>query len=103
MPAAVFLDSVKYSEEPTNYDETLFNIFPNPAIEQLIIKPRIGFEAESRILIYDLIGKVLHEEYDKLSMGNEKIIDLRSFASGIYYIRITTCKEIFIENFIIIK
>ncbi|MFH1051981.1 MAG: T9SS type A sorting domain-containing protein [bacterium] len=103
MPASVSLDSVKFEDIPTKPNKQLIEIFPNPATDNLTIRTRIGYEQESHILIYDLLGKLLYEETAQLLIGVDKTIDLRSFSSGVYYIQIGTGKEIFTEKFFVIK
>jgi hypothetical protein len=103
MPASIALDSLYSENQPPTKDEPSINIFPVPASEKLIIETYIGYDEESHIVIYDLIGKAVYEEYDKLSVTNDKVIDVRGFATGVYYIVITTGEDISIKKFSVIK
>ncbi|MFH1051985.1 MAG: T9SS type A sorting domain-containing protein [bacterium] len=103
MPASVFLDSMKFEDIPTKPNKQLIEIFPNPATDNLIIRTWIGYENESHILIYDLLGKILYQEQDKLLIGVDKTIDLKSFLSGIYYIQISSGKEVITEKFFVVR
>jgi len=103
MPASVYLDSVIYNEVPIKPVKNYFEIFPNPANDELTIRANIGFENESKIAIYDLIGKALYEEVSQLTFGTEKTIDLRTFSSGVYYIQISSGSEVFTQKFFVIR
>jgi adhesin/invasin len=103
MPASVFLDSLNDENQPPINDKDSISIYPVPAIDILIIETYKRFDEESHIVIYDLIGKAVYEEYDKLSVTNDKVIDVRGFATGVYYIVITTGEDISIKKFSVIK
>jgi len=103
MPASVYLDSVIYNDVPIKPIKNIFKIFPNPATDELIIRTHIGFVYESKIAIYDLIGKELYEEVSQLTFGTDKTIDIRAFSSGVYYIQISIGKEVFTQKFFVIR
>jgi hypothetical protein len=103
MPASVYLDSVKYNDVSPKPKNDFIEIFPNPATDELTIRTNIGFEQESRIEIFDLLGKLLYSESELFRIRTDKKIDLRSFSSGVYYIQISTGKEVFTEKFFVVR
>ena len=76
--------------------EDRFEIYPNPAKDRLIIKSNGNVK---EINIYDIVGINIYNE--KISVDRCPLtVDLNTFNSGIYFIRINTDKGEFIKQFI---
>lgn len=70
-----------------------FNIFPNPVSEQLTVNS--SQLAGSKITVTDFLGREMFREItnQKSSTGlREKILNLKSFAAGVYFIKVTSEK-----------
>jgi hypothetical protein len=88
-------DEVKI--ENLSQDNHLFEIFPNPADDELFIRSKTS--EIKRIQIMDVHGRSL---YDQKSSGNRSIINISDFEKGLYIIRLTDSKGT-TENITFIK
>ncbi len=71
-------------------EETLANsisVFPNPAIENLIIETSNN-EKVNAVKVYDVLGKILIDQ--KLDNSERIELNVNSLDKGIYYIEVTT-------------
>ncbi|AXG71518.1 internalin-J [Kordia sp. SMS9] len=68
--------------ENTNYRG--FNVYPNPVVDNLMIRGTTTIET---ISIYDIQGKLLKEIATQNAL-TEKTINMNSFTTGIYFIKI---------------
>ncbi|TAG53160.1 MAG: T9SS C-terminal target domain-containing protein [Cytophagales bacterium] len=75
--------------------ENKISIFPNPAQNEITIKGALLGEV---IHIYNASGKIV---YESKSLQNELKINTSSYDSGIYFIRLSSCKTT--SKFVIIK
>ena len=82
------------TDTPTALPATASDVFASP---------NALFNNESEILIYDLLGNVFYHENVKLSIGVDKVVDLKSFSSAVYYIQIKTGNEVFTEKVFVIR
>ncbi|MFH1051865.1 MAG: trypsin-like serine protease [bacterium] len=96
----IFCNGVVDVEEYYSFN---FHIYPNPASDKLFINTNTVFNKESEILIYDLIGNVFYHENDNINFGKNRIIDISNFASGMYYIRISSGKDVVVKQFFVVK
>ncbi|MEX2589888.1 MAG: T9SS type A sorting domain-containing protein [Chitinophagales bacterium] len=67
----------------SNNDKGIFNIYPNPAKNQLHINAQSSFE---QLRIFDLSGKILFQEIS--TPGNNKSIDISGLNAGHYFIEV---------------
>ena len=74
-----------------------FSVYPNPTDGMLNLE--FGQELnDGRLSIYNSIGKeILSQELNEISLS----LDLTSYSSGVYYIKVTSEKENFTEMFIL--
>jgi PKD repeat protein/photosystem II stability/assembly factor-like uncharacterized protein len=69
---------------------TNFNLFPNPANNEITIELYLISKNDVSVEIVDVLGKqVMNESYKNIISGNSKIsLDLQNLMSGIYYIKV---------------
>ncbi len=63
------------------------SVFPNPASEFASFKIETPIDASSKLVVYDITGKVKHTEAITSKM---RIVDVRQWEDGIYIYRIFT-------------
>ena len=68
-------------------NEITSEIYPNPVDDKLYINSKDNIE---KIEIYNLLGVKLYSEV--ISQGNENMIDMSDFESGLYLVKIKTDK-----------
>jgi hypothetical protein len=61
-------------------------LYPNPASDQVMITVPEGLPANSRILVYDVLGQLL---LDERITGEVMNIDVRAFPQGLYKVALT--------------
>ncbi len=83
---------------PENISEKLINIFPNPAKNSLMV--HFANSVNVQIIIIDLFG---HEVYRSSAFEDLTKIDVSKLSRGLYTVRITDNKQIFMTNKIIIN
>jgi hypothetical protein len=75
--------------------EAGLNIYPNPAMDHLVINPgRSISDKEISVSLYNSSGSLLQSEYRMNDNGEEIIINLEKFPSGIYWIMISRNNQI---------
>ncbi|MCR4964417.1 MAG: T9SS type A sorting domain-containing protein [Bacteroidales bacterium] len=77
-----------------DFSKVLFEIFPNPASDNITVST----EEEATMTIFDQTGRTFAQQH--LVMGNN-VIDVSSYAAGIYYVRITTEKGSAVRKLIV--
>ena len=83
--------------EPANKSLTL-SLSPNPATDQLTIKPPYDLNNESEITIYNEVGSIVY--YDNLLIGQSGInLNILNFPNGVYYIKVKNSTFIFTGSF----
>ncbi|TVR79671.1 MAG: PKD domain-containing protein [Chitinophagaceae bacterium] len=82
-------------------NDVFINVYPNPAFDQLNIFIENEKNETTILSIYSLKGQLLDEIDFGKSHLIEKSIDLRSFAAGVYFVKVKT--ESHQKNFRIIK
>ena len=75
-----------------------FRIFPNPASDELNIEMNPPISSEFSITIFNDLGQVFLEKksYDHLIDP----IEISHFSNGIYFIRIESNKDVYLERFL---
>lgn len=76
---------------------TLFELFPNPAKEQLHLITDL--QSEMSVYIYDISGKMVHHQIIAQGFNHEQI-SIRDLESGIYSLSISTDKGTTSQKFI---
>ena len=79
------------SSSANDFEKKLFNIYPNPTTDVLNITST-STDNITGIIIYDITGKMLHEQAFETS-NNQQQIDVSQLAKGIYMIEISTSKN----------
>ena len=72
-----------------------YQLYPNPAKDKLYITTN-DYEYVEEISIYNLSGVLIYKEID----FNNKSVDVSNMVSGVYFIKIKTENEAFIQKFI---
>ena len=72
-----------------------YQLYPNPAKDKLYITTN-DYEYVEEISIYNLSGVLIYKETD----FNNKSVDVSNMVSGVYFIKIKTENEAFIQKFI---
>jgi photosystem II stability/assembly factor-like uncharacterized protein len=69
-----------------------FSIFPNPFIEALELHYRLDKSATVRIDIYDVLGRTIYSEGQGYKQEGENLLSIQTkeWASGSYYVRLST-------------
>jgi len=71
-----------------NKNISSFTYYPNPATEVLNIKFLLKKSSKVKYTILDNLGRILYSEQETAEGLINKIIDLRMFDSGIYYVTV---------------
>lgn len=74
-------------------------IFPNPANNQATLRVE-GLKSDAKVMISDLQGRIIGEGVMKQGEKEYKL-DLRKFASGVYYIKILTEEAVSTQKLIV--
>lgn len=111
MNATVFVN--QHSSDSTHYYFTNFtgmdeppifspdiSVFPIPTNDFLNIKIENSFVEDFKLSIYDLTGRELYYQSYLNSSSVIKPIDVSSFSSGIYYLKISSADKRFIKKII---
>lgn len=72
-----------------NENQNIFNVYPNPAFDFVLISSNQYFDNNNLITISDIYGKTISME--NIIINNDKYstkIDIRNFKSGIYFLSI---------------
>ena len=85
--------TVIIQNDAINEYENLFDIYPNPVDNHLIIKTQENIE---EISIYNIVGLCVYHEISNIS----EIIDMSSLSSGTYFVEIKTDKGEIIKRII---
>ena len=72
-----------------------YQLYPNPAKDKLYITTN-DYEYIEEISIYNLSGVLIYKETD----FNNKSVDVSDMVSGVYFIKVKTENETFIQKFI---
>ncbi len=83
------------STEIVSTQETVFNISPNPGVNELNI--RLAQETEATVEIYNLLGRKIYT--GKLTTMHNAI-DITSWKSGIYLVKVITDKKSITKRFV---
>ncbi len=85
-------------EEPLN---ELVKVYPNPASEQLFIEFSANKNAKTSIEFYDLTGKTLQTKSQKTTGKHQESLDLRQYSAGIYFLKLTIDKQVFVRKILV--
>lgn len=81
-----------------------FNIYPNPAKEELFVNYNLANEGNIDITIYDALGsQVLSKENISVKGVFKSKINVSSLNQGVYFVKIKTDKGVGVQKFIINK
>jgi len=102
MPGNIFyVDDISFTftvgiNEPSK-DNMSIAVYPDPAINNIAIYARDLRSTIYDIRIYDVIGNLILE---KNSINNKTSIDVSTFSSGIYFVKVKTEKGMAVEKFL---
>ncbi len=80
-----------------NVNVNSFNIYPNPATNQLILTGLTSHGGMKTLQVFNILGMKLYE--DKVD-ESDAIIDVTNFSQGVYYIRLEANGERLVRKFI---
>lgn len=80
-----------------NANEINFDIFPNPAANEIII---VGINPESKIELYDILGKSFKVLKNVIG-ENQTEIDISNFSPGTYMLKIQSDRKTAIKKIIV--
>ena len=81
------------AKEAIAENEAAFNIYPNPAVDRVVIETEATIEA---VTIYTLTGVMVYSEVD----FNNNTINVSDFASGVYVMKVRTENGEVVKRFI---
>ena len=81
-------------EEGIEENATALNIYPNPAVDRLVIETEATVESVS---IYTLTGVMIYNE--QCTMNNVQL-NVSDFNGGVYFIRVVTNEGETVQRFI---
>ncbi|MEM7369645.1 MAG: T9SS type A sorting domain-containing protein [Bacteroidota bacterium] len=80
----------------------LFRLYPNPASDQLHLFLGIPEQASASFSLTDMWGRTVHQEMRQLHSGNqEQVLDVNTFARGLYILRIRIGKEVLTKKILL--
>lgn len=77
-------------------------VYPNPAKDKLVVKLQQGLTEQSRLVVYDLSGRITMQQQ---VLGGQNNIDLNvnQLPAGRYFIKIANAAALINKSFVIIK
>ena len=81
-----FITSVERPSQPDGFAIT--SVFPQPAQDNLTIQWKSAGGSETRVAIFDLLGKVVHEGNAGTASGYTTL-DIQELPAGVYILRLT--------------
>lgn len=79
--------------------DAVFEVFPVPAREWLNVK--MGIDGKYRLSIYDISGKVQHEQEGVTNSGHTETIAVNGFAPGLYLLQIVNNGQSFTQKVVV--
>jgi hypothetical protein len=89
-------------ESNVQNDNSIFNIYPNPASDMIKISSSIS-DSNYKLEIFTIDGQKKNSYELTNDFANQKSISLKNFQSGIYFIRILTQGKAFSKRLVIIQ
>jgi len=80
-------DSITSTSTSTVLDDSYFDIYPNPFVDQMFIKSNIELD-DPTIVIFDLTGKELIRKKISINKNLDERIDMSNFPNSIYILNI---------------
>ena len=87
-------DTINILYKNCDTTENIIFIYPNPATDNLTIET--NFNEEHRLEIINILGQTIYTTY----IGRKSIINTSNYASGLYFLKIYTDKEIVVKKFV---
>ena len=106
----MFIDNVNLSQSSTlgvlknNLNNSDVTIFPNPAINETVLRIRSETSGSSNIKMFNAIGEIIYTKQVVLNSGANTIkIDAKELASGIYFVIVENGKYSTTKKLVISK
>jgi hypothetical protein len=93
--SAVAIAQNSNSTQIPSTQETVFNISPNPGVNELNI--RLAHKTDAAVEVYNLLGRKIYT--GKLTAMNNAV-DITSWRSGIYLVKVITDKKSITKRFV---
>ena len=90
-------NSLGRSSETNTYEKLDFNLFPNPALEQLNIDLILGSSSSVDVTILDINNRIA---LSKDLLSSHSTLDVSGLTPGVYYVRISDTKETKVKAFV---
>lgn len=81
-------------------ENTDINIYPNPFLDEIVIKHSRVINDISEISLFDMQGILIMQKVYSNSNSDSYTIDLRGIACGLYYIKFVSGNEIYFQKII---
>ncbi|MGB3074788.1 MAG: T9SS type A sorting domain-containing protein [Chitinophagales bacterium] len=88
------LDTNNVGREPTQLNSVAASVYPNPVQSDLFIK---SVNEPVSAILSDINGRIIYQD---LLMANDRIVDLHSIASGIYFLELKSKNNIGIRKIV---
>jgi hypothetical protein len=89
---------VRVRPSPSGF--ALLNLYPNPAVRELVIEWNARRQGQANIIITDVQGKIVYNKALPTGAGyNQTRLPVDYLASGTYYLRISVDKEVITQKF----
>ncbi len=89
------------SVNPQTLGITAWNIYPNPVKDQLNLSISLSGKENITVSIYDLTGKLIFSGAENGATTFQKLINVSSWAQGVYWVKIQTGKGSFTEKLLV--
>ena len=90
---------VEFALSVPEVDITSFEIFPNPAKDNVTIRLHNNFVGNVTVQVVDLQGKKIMEHH--ISEGNSTNLDTSSLQSGMYFVKLNTATKSLVKKLVI--
>ncbi|MBN4071120.1 T9SS type A sorting domain-containing protein [Crocinitomix catalasitica] len=76
-----------------------FRLYPNPANQSITVDFENNFADDGSLLITNLSGRIIHQE--RLNQQSSIVLDISQFASGPYFVQMSSSEGILVKKLII--
>ena len=81
--------------------QTSFELYPNPATSRLFMDIETSEDADARITIYDMSGRVVKAEQRSVFSGQQNLkLDVDQLSDGVYFLSLQIGEEVYSKKFV---
>ncbi len=106
-PAYVVVDAIRLVPATTSVagnaapGRAAFGLFPNPARDQVALRLQVQ-AASGRAVVYDAVGRAV-AQVDLSAGGTEHLLDVSTWAAGLYFVRVETATGSGTRPFVVVR